>query len=79
MVEGPKPNLRVLFGLWDSPKYIAEVLKTLIVIVWTYLAQDEMSVDLNLDHLGSNILMYPELTPDGHFQRTSQQATPAST
>ena len=25
VVESPKPNLRVLFGLCDSPKYVAEV------------------------------------------------------
>ena len=58
MGGSPKPDLGVLFGLCDSPKYVTEVLNPLIVIVWIQLrlvGLRILSMGLNLAHLGPNL------------------------
>ena len=58
MGGSPKPDLMVLFGLCDSPKYITEVLNPLIVIVWIQLrlvGLRMLSMGLHLAYLGSNL------------------------
>ena len=75
MGGSPKPDLTVLFGLCDSPKYVTEVLNPLIVIVWIQLrlvGLRMLSMGLNFAHLGSNLsiiklqMAISEDLPAGH-------------
>ena len=75
MGGSPKPDLMGLFGLWDSPKYVTEVLNPLIVIVWIQLrlvGLRMLSMGLHLAHLGQNIsiiklqMAISEDLPAGH-------------
>ena len=75
MGGSPKPDLMVLFGLWDSPKYVTEVLNPLIVIVWIQLrlvGLRMLSMGLHLAHLGPNLsiiklqMAISEDLPAGH-------------
>ena len=71
----PKPDLTVLFGLCDSPKYVTEVLNPLIVIVWIQLrlvGLRMLSMGLHLAYLGPNLsilklqMAISEDLPAGH-------------
>ena len=73
--QGAKPDLTVLFGWCDSPKYVTEVLNPLIVIVWIQLrlvGLRMLSMGLHLAHLGPNLsiiklqMAISEDLPAGH-------------